>query len=361
MKKNYLKLCLASLPVVILLAGLYMVNFYDHILFRALSGILSITTASLIFFVVSISKKHIKNSFWSIIGTIHLFIGCLYILYTLYFIEGEGPNLFSTGSGCAILFILLSTLIFIIKSRQMFEEKTFKYLLFSNILSALSAILLIPYAGTYYLLRLLEPSFIIFSLCLMLMAVVDTVIVKPYDEALKELRIKDMQLKEASFVDEQTGVFNKRAALNTLERMIKLLKRNKQDLSICYIGLDNLYEVIDSYGQEEGEVMVNTLISALKESIRQSDYICRFEDDEFLLILPGCGVEKINIIIERIREYLANLGIRSKPYSIDFSYGLACYNCSNTFDIDSFLRIADFNLYENKVTKKEAAATNLYD
>jgi diguanylate cyclase (GGDEF)-like protein len=76
--------------------------------------------------------------------------------------------------------------------------------------------------------------------------------------------------------------------------------------------------------------------------------------DEFLLISPDSSPNDAPLIRERINKNLKKLNQKlAKPYKIDFSIGLSCYNPSNPLSIEELIRIADENMYGEKKKKKE--------
>ena len=84
------------------------------------------------------------------------------------------------------------------------------------------------------------------------------------------------------------------------------------------------------------------------------DSICRIGGDEFLIIFPDSSPDDVPLIRERLNTNLEKLNQKlAKPYKIDFSIGISCYNPSNPLSIDELIKIADQEMYEKKKKKKE--------
>jgi len=82
------------------------------------------------------------------------------------------------------------------------------------------------------------------------------------------------------------------------------------------------------------------------------DSICRIGGDEFLIIFPDSSPDDVPLIRERLNTNLEKLNQKlAKPYKIDFSIGISCYNPSNPLSIDELIKIADQEMYGKK--KKE--------
>jgi diguanylate cyclase (GGDEF)-like protein len=76
--------------------------------------------------------------------------------------------------------------------------------------------------------------------------------------------------------------------------------------------------------------------------------------DEFLLIFPDSSLQDASLIKERLNKNLTELNqTLKKPYKIEFSMGLSCYDPDNPQSIDELIRIADKKMYEEKNGKNK--------
>ncbi len=84
------------------------------------------------------------------------------------------------------------------------------------------------------------------------------------------------------------------------------------------------------------------------------DSICRIGGDEFLIIFPDSSSKDVPLIKKRINKNLKKSNQKlAKPYKIDFSIGISCYDPSNPSSIDELIKIADEDMYGKKKKKKE--------
>lgn len=105
----------------------------------------------------------------------------------------------------------------------------------------------------------------------------------------------------------------------------------------CFIDVDCLKQINDSYGHLQGDLAISTTVRIIKESAHSSDY----GGDEFLLILPGCTIEE------------------AKPFlEIDFSYGFAVYNSEENDNADKLIDKAEQDMYKNKWQKEKKFKIN---
>ena len=161
------------------------------------------------------------------------------------------------------------------------------------------------------------------------------------------------ELKKLARFDNLTGSCNRGYGLALLDRQLKLAKRNKAQILLAYLDVDNFKDINDSFGHEEGDKVLKEVVKLLKSTLREIDIICRMGGDEFLLIFPESSEEDSPLIRKRIRKNLVKLNRELKrPYKISFSMGFSCYNPDNPQSMDELIRIADKKMYEDKQNKK---------
>jgi diguanylate cyclase (GGDEF)-like protein/PAS domain S-box-containing protein len=171
---------------------------------------------------------------------------------------------------------------------------------------------------------------------------------------ITEIKEAQKKLQVYATMDILTGALNRRAGLVILEKQIHLCKRNNWDLTICYIDVDGLKDVNDTYGHQEGDDYILFVTNVLKEIIRESDGLCRLGGDEFLLVLPECDITKADAVLKRIVKSLDEHNLRkAKPYKIGFSYGLVKYDFAEQPKIGRLIARADMEMYKQKNKKKK--------
>jgi diguanylate cyclase (GGDEF)-like protein/PAS domain S-box-containing protein len=170
---------------------------------------------------------------------------------------------------------------------------------------------------------------------------------------ITEIKEAQKKLQVYATMDILTGTLNRRAGLLILEKQIQLCKRNNWELTICYIDVDGLKEVNDSYGHQEGDDYILFVTNVLKEIIRESDGLCRLGGDEFLLMLPECDIPEAEQVFKRIVKVLDEHNERKlKPYKMSFSYGMIRYDFTEQPKIGSLIAKADMEMYKHKNKRK---------
>jgi len=161
------------------------------------------------------------------------------------------------------------------------------------------------------------------------------------------------QLEKLARVDSLTGCYNRRYGLELLDRQIKLSHRSKSPLLLAFLDIDGFKAINDTFGHEEGDEVLKEVVKLFKSTLREIDIIYRMGGDEFLLIFPDSSLQDASPIKERINKNLTKLNHSlKKPYKIELSVGLSCYDSANPQPMDELIRIADQRMYEDKKSRK---------
>ena len=151
------------------------------------------------------------------------------------------------------------------------------------------------------------------------------------------------QLRAAS--DVLTGLPNRRAADETLRRMLAQAGRTLSPLAAVMIDLDHFKEVNDIFGHDHGDDVLAAVGAILRDSVRESDFAARFGGEEFLLLLPGTTREQAATVAEKVRAAIAVAQLGSG--TVTASLGVAAFP-EDAIDAEQLLRRADRALYAAK-------------
>jgi len=94
-------------------------------------------------------------------------------------------------------------------------------------------------------------------------------------------RIQRMAIK-----DDLTGLYNRRYAIEQLNQHWAEAKRYNHTFSCVMTDVDDFKAINDKYGHLEGDSVLVRLGRSLSEITRESDIVCRFGGDEFMVLLP---------------------------------------------------------------------------
>lgn len=181
------------------------------------------------------------------------------------------------------------------------------------------------------------------------------------ESQLAEISELQTRLQDQVIRDPLTGLHNRRYLDEILPRELSRAKREGYALALIMIDLDHFKRVNDSYGHAAGDAVLRTLAKLLREGSRESDIICRYGGEEFLVALPRMSPELALARIEAWRRELAGTVIEHGELTVQatLSAGIAAFP-EHGADIDTLLARADEALYSaknagrNRVTRFEA-------
>jgi diguanylate cyclase (GGDEF)-like protein len=146
-----------------------------------------------------------------------------------------------------------------------------------------------------------------------------------------------------------SGLPNRRAFEEVLEREIALSRRTGSSFALAFIDLDNLKQINDTYGHAKGDEVIKTVGDALQRILRPYDFAGRHGGDEFAVLLSGAG-ETDSGIAARVGDALAAMS-ESLHIPVTASVGVA--RCpADGIKSSQLVAAADARMYENKRTKR---------
>ncbi|MFH1360329.1 MAG: sensor domain-containing diguanylate cyclase [Candidatus Omnitrophota bacterium] len=122
--------------------------------------------------------------------------------------------------------------------------------------------------------------------------------------AVENSRLHEMFVHK-SHTDSLTTLWNHGFFQDTLAAKIEETKQSKSFLSLAIIDIDNFKMFNDSWGHQNGDIVLQELARVLKESSRDNDYVCRYGGEEFSIILTQTNKEQAYVSAERLREKIA--------------------------------------------------------
>ncbi len=106
--------------------------------------------------------------------------------------------------------------------------------------------------------------------------------------------------------DNLTGLYNDRYLHIALAQTLDRCRRTRSDLAVVFLDLDFFKRINDSHGHLAGSQVLREVGQLLQRVAEpRSGIACRYGGDEFVLILPGCGLEQAIDQAEELRTMVA--------------------------------------------------------
>jgi diguanylate cyclase (GGDEF)-like protein/PAS domain S-box-containing protein len=173
----------------------------------------------------------------------------------------------------------------------------------------------------------------------------------------------EAELFHEASTDALTGISNRRYFMMQAEQELRRSRRFARDLSVMMIDLDHFKPINDKYGHATGDAVLQGVVKAALESLRQSDFIGRLGGEEFAVILPETGRAAAMEAANRLRQHIAerpivtgggsdNTGAARTAIACTVSVGVAQFSPQDA-SIDDLLHRADQALYRAKHTGRD--------
>ena len=159
------------------------------------------------------------------------------------------------------------------------------------------------------------------------------------------------QVEEQARLDSLTGVYNHGYFLKKLSQQAETSYSTRTPLSLIMLDIDYFKLYNDTYGHLVGDRILNTLCSAIKQHIKQTDAVGRWGGEEFIISLPGATGAQALIVAQRIGETMASLQVVDRDQKTipvpTVSQGIAVFP-DEADEIYRLIDLADRRLYVAK-------------
>ena len=167
-------------------------------------------------------------------------------------------------------------------------------------------------------------------------------------EEMRVLQARAEELERLALVDTLTGLSNRRVADIRLAAEAARSERYGHPLTVISFDLDHFKQINDTYGHLAGDEVLKEFGRRLENATRKSDMVARMGGDEFLILLPECTGDRVEMLLGRLRPMEADYAGTKIP--IHFSAGWVAYEKGES--TEQFLDRADRTLYAEKRSGK---------
>jgi diguanylate cyclase (GGDEF)-like protein len=144
--------------------------------------------------------------------------------------------------------------------------------------------------------------------------------------------------------DALTGLANRRAQQDTVNRMAAHASRTVSPLAAIAIDLDHFKQINDRYGHDQGDAVLAAVGDLLRAMVRESDVAGRMGGEEFIVLAPDTGRDGAVTLAEKLRDAITRLAFPGIDDCVTASFGVACLP-DDAGTAELLLRRADRALY----------------
>ena len=149
--------------------------------------------------------------------------------------------------------------------------------------------------------------------------------------------------------DPLTRLPNRRLLEDRIGEALKMATRSGLGVGVIFVDLDHFARINDSLGHDVGDELLCRVAALLKAAVRETDTVCRFGGDEFVVLLPEIpAVDIVERVARQMQQILsAPIALSERSISVSASFGAACFPADGATSTE-LLRSADQALYESK-------------
>jgi diguanylate cyclase (GGDEF)-like protein len=168
--------------------------------------------------------------------------------------------------------------------------------------------------------------------------------------SIENVGLHEMVERQA-VTDELTGLFNRRRFQEAMSTEVERSRRFGQPLGLVLLDLDDFKTVNDTYGHQQGDLVLREIARVLRETSREIDEPARYGGEELAVVLPGTDLEGAYNLAERVRLGIEELTLPvldgDGALRVTASFGVATLPGSAD-DMRGLVAAADDALYRAK-------------
>jgi diguanylate cyclase (GGDEF)-like protein len=153
------------------------------------------------------------------------------------------------------------------------------------------------------------------------------------------------ELERLALTDPLTGLANRRAGEQALQREAARASRHASPFSLALVDVDHFKSINDAGGHKVGDDVLIRVSHMLRAGLRASDLVVRWGGDEFLILLPDVDLTGARIFAERARQQVSTLRL-SADTPITICAGVV--EVAKTEPVRDAVARADAELYRAK-------------
>ena len=155
------------------------------------------------------------------------------------------------------------------------------------------------------------------------------------------------QLSELALLDPLTGISNRRALSENIDKLLLSQKRKKSVASMISFDVDHFKEINDTYGHLTGDQILVAISSKIKSRIRATDQLYRQGGEEFVIVALDTEKDTALKLAEELRQLIEKSELL-KEKTITISFGVA--ELKNNETQVEWIKRVDSALYEAKIS-----------
>ncbi len=168
---------------------------------------------------------------------------------------------------------------------------------------------------------------------------------------------REDDLRRLAFVDELTGLANRRAVEQSITNRLATLDRRGWEFGLLVIDVDQFKQINDRYGHGVGDDALRIVAQTILRGSRAEDVVGRWGGDEFVVLVSGASPAVLARTKKRITRLVGRTVLSSDGREIGLAVSAGGSIALAGDTIESVFGRADVELYEAKRLRLQQQAT----
>jgi diguanylate cyclase len=168
------------------------------------------------------------------------------------------------------------------------------------------------------------------------------------DQEAAQFKKRLAEQKFRSLQDALTELPNRAAFDERFELEIRRSQRYGKPLSIALADVDHFKQINDNYGHSAGDKTLKVIAQALKQSLRETDFIARYGGEEFIILFPETHLSELKLPLNNLKDRIKKIPFKFKDKNVPISISFGATELKSTDNNRAAFDRADEALYEAK-------------
>ncbi|MFO0599221.1 MAG: diguanylate cyclase [Myxococcaceae bacterium] len=156
------------------------------------------------------------------------------------------------------------------------------------------------------------------------------------------------RLHELAVTDGLTQIANHRHFQDRLREEFRRAQRYDDPLALILMDLDHFKAINDNFGHQLGDQVLVAVALAVKNAVRETDFVARYGGEEFAILLPKTHLAGALTVAERTAADLKRLKFDAPGLTVTGSFGVSGYPGRSVNTSEQLVKTADDALYRAK-------------
>lgn len=215
--------------------------------------------------------------------------------------------------------------------------------------------------GLYFYTKGHIPEFVMDGLVSSVLQILNTVTIftlfvvmigafsKDANEMDRKLVVYNEKLKEMASVDPLTGLRNRRSILQYADKCVSQYNKGMSlALSVAIGDIDHFKQINDTYGHENGDIVLRQVSNIFMEFMKGKGYVGRWGGEEFLFVFPGLNGDEALVQLSKLQQQIRNMPSISEKENITVTMTWGLEEYSDRSGLAATINEADKKLYIGK-------------